>query len=111
MILLPGSNSITVPLPMTRAALVGLRNASQLKTDLRKNMRTDRELNKNQFSALCCLAYNIGVPRLLSYNLIKYIYIGNFERAANEFLDITNDGFGNLPQRRRAEVELFNSWQ
>lgn len=83
--------------------------ANEIKHAIEKNTKTNRQLNPNQFSALCELGYNVGVPRLLKYKVMRYIYEGNFEASVKEFADITNGGLPGLIIRRKKDMELFNS--
>jgi len=83
--------------------------STDLKKLLNRKMRTDKQLNDNQFSALCCLIYNIGIGELSTYKLIQEIYDGNFEKAPLHWMDITNGGIPSLIKKRTLEVELFNS--
>jgi GH24 family phage-related lysozyme (muramidase)/tRNA A-37 threonylcarbamoyl transferase component Bud32 len=85
------------------------RFAQMRQTVLNETGRND--LNENQINALTSLVYNAGslkkYPKLLG-NVKK----GNWQGAANEFLDINKAGGGvldGLSRRRRAESELFMS--
>jgi GH24 family phage-related lysozyme (muramidase) len=83
--------------------------ATEIKAAIAKNSRTNNQLNKQQFSAIVEVGYNIGVPRLLGYKLMQHVYEGNFQAAAGEFSDITNGGLHGLVVRRQEDVKLFNS--
>jgi len=70
------------------------------------------ELNQNQFDACVCLAYNIG-PNAFKYStLLKYLNVGQFQQAAEEFGRWNKAGGKVLPglvNRRKLEEELFLS--
>lgn len=70
------------------------------------------DLNDNQFSALVCLAYNIGVGNLKSSTLLKCVNNSNFDQAAEEFLKWNKAAGKVLPglvTRRQAESDLFKA--
>lgn len=68
------------------------------------------EANENQFSAMVCLAYNIGLGAFEKSHLLSKFQTGDTEGAAEEFLrwnhaqGIVVEG---LTRRRTAERELF----
>lgn len=66
--------------------------------------------NDNQFSALVCLAYNIGLGNLGKSALLKTVNSGDFEAAADHFL-LWNRANGEevegLTRRRQEEKDLF----
>lgn len=69
-------------------------------------------LNDNQFSALVCFAYNLGIHSLERSNLLKKINNGDYEGAADEFLKWDMAGGKVVPglaRRRAAERALFLS--
>lgn len=69
-------------------------------------------INENQFSALVCFAYNVGLGNLRCSHLIADVNNGNFARAADEFLKWDYAGGKVLPgllRRREAERTLFLS--
>jgi len=67
-------------------------------------------LSQNQFDALVCLAYNIGLGAFSKSTLLKKINSGDFTTASNEFLkwDIANGKkLLGLRKRREREQQLF----
>lgn len=68
------------------------------------------ELNDNQFSALVCFAYNVGVWR--SSTLVRDILAGKFAEAAAQFELWCHAGgkiLSGLVTRRQRERELFET--
>lgn len=68
------------------------------------------QLTQNQFDALVCFVYNLGVGSLKSSTLLKRINAGKFTEAADEFLKWDKAKGKKLPgltRRRKAERELF----
>ena len=67
---------------------------------------------QNQFDALMSLGYNIGMGALHTSDAFKYHYRGQYDRAANAFMNWTHDN-GNvvdgLVRRRKAEKALYAS--
>ena len=66
-------------------------------------------LTENQFSAICCLVYNVGSGRFRSSTIRMKINRSNFEGAANEFWKWRRAG-GKILRglvRRRAEEKLL----
>lgn len=69
------------------------------------------QLNDNQFSAICCLVYNIGVSQFQSSTILKKLNSMDFEAAASEFDRWVHDNgkrIKGLVQRRKKERELFS---
>ncbi len=70
------------------------------------------QITDNQFAALCCFAYNVGVGNLKSSTLLKRVNYGGKDEAADEFLrwnkvkGVVTPG---LVRRRYAERALFLS--
>lgn len=67
-------------------------------------------LNSNQFSALVCFAYNVGIGSLQKSTLLKKLNGGDTEGAADEFLRWNKAGgkvLAGLTRRREAERALF----
>jgi len=68
------------------------------------------DVTENEFSALVCLAYNIGLGAIETSTLLHQVNQNNFNAAANEFIkwnkihSIVNNG---LTRRRKAEMCLF----
>lgn len=70
------------------------------------------DINDNQFSALVCIAFNIGADALKKSTLMKNVNAKSFAKAAAEF-DKWNKAAGvvltGLVKRRAAERALFTS--
>ena len=70
-----------------------------------------KEVNENQFSALVCFAYNVGIGSLQKSTLLKKININpNDETIAGEFAKWTKAGgkvLLGLVRRRKAEADLY----
>ena len=70
-----------------------------------------KEVNENQFSALVCFAYNVGIGSLQKSTLLKKININpNDETIAGEFSKWTKAGgkvLLGLVRRRKAESDLY----
>lgn len=92
-----------------------LREVEKFEADVRKEVTA--ELNENQFSALVCFAYNIGIGAFsISTSLIQAINRGNFARVPdlwmqwNKYRDpktgLMKEARG-LTRRRAAEVALW----
>lgn len=68
------------------------------------------QVNENQFSALVCLSYNIGLSNLKSSTLLKKLNVGDVSGAADQFLVWDKAGgkpVAGLLRRRQAERALF----
>lgn len=64
----------------------------------------------NQFSALVCFAYNVGIGNLEKSTLLKKLNIGDYDGAALEFPKWAKAGgkeLSGLLKRRQAEEALF----
>jgi lysozyme len=70
-----------------------------------------KELNENQFSALVCFAYNVGVGNLKKSTLLRKANINpNDETIAGEFAKWNKAGgkvLNGLTRRRLAEADLY----
>jgi lysozyme len=70
-----------------------------------------KDLNENQFSALVCLAYNIGVANLNKSTLLKKVNVNPSDSTINaEFLKWNKAGgkvLAGLTRRREAESKLY----
>lgn len=64
----------------------------------------------NQFSAMCDLAYNIGIGNFLSSSVLRFHKVGDYQSAAAAFA-LWNRGGGQvlngLVKRRAAEAALY----
>lgn len=86
-----------------------------LKADCERIERGVEELltvtpTDNQFSALVCFAYNVGVGNLAHSHLLALFNDGDVDGAADQFLRWTHAGGVVLPglvKRREAERQLF----
>lgn len=70
----------------------------------------EADLNENQFSALVSLVYNIGQGAFSKSTLLKKLNSGDYEEAANQFLEWRKSGkkiLKGLEIRRAKEKELF----
>lgn len=68
------------------------------------------DLTANQFSALVCLAYDIGIKRVSNSRVIQALDNDNFEAAANHFLSYSYEKGVRLKSmlwRRELEQKLF----
>lgn len=70
------------------------------------------ELTQNQFDALVCFVYNVGLGNFKKSTLLKKLNAGKLEAAAEEFLKWDKSKGKSLPgltRRRKAERALFLS--
>lgn len=68
------------------------------------------DLTDNQFSAIICLVFNIGVGNFKTSTLLKLLNGGGFNPAADQFLRWDHAGGKEVPgllRRRQAERDLF----
>ena len=66
--------------------------------------------NSNQFSAIVCFSYNLGIGTLQHSSLLRKVKEGDFEGAADAFMKWVHVGpnvVAGLVARRQAEKELF----
>lgn len=90
---------------------------SLLESDLQKFCQGVKELvnidlNDNQFSALVCLAFNIGLGNFKGSTLLKLVNAGGLKKAAEEILRWDHANGVEIPgllRRREAERRLFLS--
>jgi lysozyme len=70
-----------------------------------------KEINENQFSALVCFAYNVGIGNLKKSTLLRKVNINpNDETIADEFAKWNKAGgkvLNGLTRRRLAEADLY----
>lgn len=69
-------------------------------------------VSRNEFSALVCLAYNVGANRLKGDSTIRELNAGNYHAAADQMTTLrkANDQINQqLVERRQAECALFLS--
>ena len=86
-----------------------------LKNDLKRfesavNRLVGLPINQNQFDALVCFTYNVGVGNLQSSTLLKMINLNKFEEASLQFERWNKAGgkeLKGLTLRRLAEKKLF----
>ena len=70
----------------------------------------NKPVTENQFIALTSLAFNVGVGAVLKSKLLRKLNAGDFDGAAEEFLDFNLANGKTVPgltRRREAESELF----
>lgn len=68
------------------------------------------KVNQNQFSAILCFAYNVGLGALKGSHLLIKVLAGDIPGAADEFLrwdKVHGVVVNGLHHRREAERELF----
>lgn len=69
-------------------------------------------LNQNQFDALVCFAYNVGLGNLEHSTLLRKLNDGDYEGAAEQFArwnKAAGKEMRGLTNRRAAEAELFRA--
>ena len=69
-------------------------------------------LNQNQFDALVCFVYNIGIGGFQSSTLLRLLNDGDYDSVSSQLMRWNKaDGVEarGLTRRRKAEAELFNS--
>jgi lysozyme len=70
-----------------------------------------KEVSENQFSALVCFAYNVGIGNLKKSTLLKKVNVNpNDETIAAEFAKWNKAGgkvLNGLVRRRKAEADLY----
>ena len=70
-----------------------------------------KEVNENQFSALVCFAYNVGIGNLKKSTLLRKVNVNpNDETIALEFAKWNKAGgkvLNGLVRRRKAEADLY----
>lgn len=69
-------------------------------------------VNDNQFAALVCFSYNVGLGNLKASTLLKKVNAKDFDTASKEFLKWNRAGgqvVAGLTRRRKAESDLFKS--
>ena len=75
--------------------------------------RVKKEVNDNQFSALVCIAYNIGLGNFASSTLLKFVNANPSNPAIRDQFMRWNKGGGvvlnGLVRRRKAEADLYFS--
>ncbi len=74
------------------------------------DIAVDVPLSQNQYDALGCLAFNVGVGAFLRSHLRQAINSGDLERTRNNWLDWDHQGGVVLPglkARREKELSLF----
>lgn len=67
-------------------------------------------LNENQFSALVCLAYNIGISALQESTLVRLLNASDYIGASQQFVRWDKAGGKDIPgllRRRLTEKALF----
>ena len=67
-------------------------------------------INDNQFSAIICLTYNIGITNFSQSTVLRCVNAGHYDDAANAFLLWDKEHGREVPgllRRRKAERDLF----
>lgn len=70
------------------------------------------KISQNQFDALVCFAYNVGIAALARSSLLKQLNMKHFKEAAEQFLNwchVKGVVSAGLLRRRQAERKLFLS--
>ena len=70
----------------------------------------NKPVTEGQFIALTSLVFNVGISNVLKSKLLRKLNAGDFEGAAEEFLDFDLANGKKVPgltRRRKAENELF----
>lgn len=70
------------------------------------------KISQNQFDALVCFAYNVGIAALARSSLLKQLNMKHFKEAAEQFLNwchVKGAVNAGLLRRRQAEKKLFLS--
>lgn len=104
--------------PMTEAEAETLfrQDLERVAPSLAAALRNRTEVTQSMFDALCCLAFNVGLGRVLGSTLLLKLKAKDWMGAADEFLcwnKATNPETGKketskgLIRRRQAERELF----
>lgn len=105
------SNSVHEGMRIDQAEAEALLSADLSSTrQLVSHALGDIVLNDNQFTALCCLTFNIGYGNLRSSTVLRQIRSGNLPDAANAFLLWNKFGVmvsEGLTRRRQRERDLF----
>lgn len=76
------------------------------------NTLVKSNINENQFSALVCFSFNLGLGNLVSSSLLKFVNKEMYEQAANEFPrwnKVNGLEVEGLTQRRLSEQKLFRT--
>lgn len=69
-------------------------------------------VSDDQFSALICLVYNIGIGAFTNSTLLKVLNLGQYDKAADQFLvwnKVNSKVVDGLTKRRESEKTLFVS--
>jgi len=67
-------------------------------------------INDNQFSAIICLVFNIGIANFMQSTVLRCVNSGHYDDAANAFLLWDKENGVEVPgllRRRKAERDLF----
>lgn len=69
------------------------------------------KLNQNQFDALVCFVYNIGIGNFNASTLLKLLNQGKIKESSEQFIrwnKVKGKVVNGLTRRREAEKKLFN---
>ena len=70
------------------------------------------ELSQDEFDALVCFVYNIGIGNFMNSTMLRLLNMGKFDEASNEFEKWTKGAGKVMPglvARRQEEKDLFNA--
>jgi len=107
-------------LPSDQYKIITEEKAHQiLEYDLRRTERAvikyiDAQLNDDQFAALVSFTFNLGPAALQRSSLRQKINYGQYNECSKEFLKWVYAGgkrVTGLVQRRKVEMDLFNSYR
>lgn len=101
------SQDIKIGTSITREAAQDLFDEDRRKHENIVKRAITAPLFQHEFDALCSLAFNIGDLIRKAPNLCKKVNALQYNEAATEFLDITNNGNKGLTIRRQQENAMF----
>ncbi|MEM7255193.1 MAG: lysozyme [Pseudomonadota bacterium] len=101
---------------VTEGQRISAREAEQLLRDDLRSLERDvlamveTNLNQGQFSALVCLAYNIGIGNFRRSTVLKKVNAGSWGEAADAFAmwnKVNGESNAHLTKRRAKERAMF----
>jgi lysozyme len=96
--------------PITQARIDELLISDLASTERGINLRFTMPLEQQEYDALVCIGFNIGVGALGNSSIYKQIALGNKSKAAEHFMDwinVNHKPVAGLINRRKAEQALF----